>query len=146
MAYEELHTLAADTPAIYGDFAGNADLRSAVHHRFGRLAYSCAIGGTHVGQLRGAKDLPGPKASLFFAPAQIKKRRADGGAEALAQRLLQSWQAFLARVSEPQSPWLEVRRHDGPAALLATYRTVLAGHAGPRMGHILRPREADSAR
>lgn len=144
LAYEELNTLAADTPCVYVDFAGNADLRSAVHHRFAHLAYSCAIGGTHVGHLGGAKDLPGPKASLFFAPAQIKKRRADWGADVLAQRLLQAWQAFLTRVSDPQSPWLVVQQHDGPAALEAIYRAVLAGRGDPRTGHMVRPRVAVS--
>jgi len=146
LAYEDLDTLPADTPCIYVDFAGNADLRSAVHHRFTQLAYSCAIGGTHLGQLGGARDLPGPKASLFFAPAQIKKRNADWGADVLAQRLLQSWQQFLDRVSDPPSPWLVVQQHDGPAALAALYRSVLAGHTDPRAGHMVRPRAVAAQR
>jgi hypothetical protein len=144
LAYEALDTLAADTPCIYIDFAGNASLRSAVHRRFSQLAYSCAIGGTHVDQLGGARDLPGPKASLFFAPAQIKKRRAEWGAEVLAQRLMQSWQSFLARVSDPQSPWLVVQQHRGPAALQAIYHAVLAGRGDARTGHTVLPREAQS--
>ena len=40
--------------------------------RFTALRYSCSIGGTHLTQLAGAKDLPGPRATLFFAPAQGK--------------------------------------------------------------------------
>mgnify|MGYP000860316355 CR=1 FL=1 len=144
LGYEALDTLAADTPCIYIDFAGNAGLRSAVHHRFAQLAYSCAIGGTHVEQLGGARDLPGPKASLFFAPAQIKKRRTEWGAQVLAERLLQAWQSFLTRVSDPQSPWLEVQQHRGPAALQAVYQAVLAGRSDPRTGHMVRPRAMDS--
>jgi hypothetical protein len=144
LSYEALDTLAADTPCIYIDFAGNAGLRSAVHHRFTQLAYSCAIGGTHVEQLGGARDLPGPKASLFFAPAQIKKRHTEWGADVLAQRLMHAWQLFLARVSDAQSPWLVVQEHGGPAAMLATYRAVLAGRSDPRTGHMVRPHGEDN--
>lgn len=140
LSYQELDALMPDIPCVYIDFAGNADLRSAIHHRFENLAYSCAIGGTHVDKLGGARDLPGPKASLFFAPAQIKKRHADGGADVLSQRLLLSWKSLLARVSAPESPWLEVQQHRGPAALKATYRSVLAGRGDPRIGHMVQPR------
>lgn len=144
LCYDALDALAADTPCIYVDFAGSAGLRSAVHHRFAQLAYSCAIGGTHVDDLGSARDLPGPKASLFFAPAQIKKRRAEWGPEVLAQRLLEAWQSFLARVSDPQAPWLVVQQHRGPAALQAVYHAVLAGRGDARTGHMVQPREAQS--
>lgn len=140
LAYQELDSLAPDIPCVYIDFAGNADLRSAIHHRFANLAYSCAIGGTHVDKLGGAKDLPGPKARLFFAPAQIEKRHADWGAEDLSKRLLLSWKSLLTRVCDPNSPWLEVQQHRGPAALKAAYRNMLAGRGDPRIGHMVQPR------
>lgn len=141
LSYEQIGELAADTPCIYVDFAGNAALRSAIHHRFARLAYSCSIGGTHVGQLGGARDLPGPKASLFFAPAQIKKRNSDWGAAGLGERLVQGWQAFLARVSDPRAPWLTVQAHAGRAALQSVYGDVLSGGADPGTGHIVALRQ-----
>lgn len=134
--YEQLDQLAADTPCIYVDFAGNASLRLAVHTRFAQLAYSCSIGGTHVAQLGGARNLPGPKATLFFAPAQIRKRHAEWGAEGLAERLVTGWRAFLARVSDPQSPWLVVQQHRGPVETQALYQQVLAGKTDPRSGHM----------
>ena len=137
LAYEQLDQLGADTPCIYVDFAGNAALRSAVHHRFSRLAYSCAIGGTHVDQLGGARDLPGPKASLFFAPAQVKKRHGDWGADQLGQRLVQAWRSFVEKVSDPAAPWLSVQAHAGTAALASVYADVLGGRADPRMGQIV---------
>ena len=140
LAYQELGSLAADIPCVYIDFAGNAELRSAIHHRFANLAYSCSIGGTHVDKLGGARGLPGPKASLFFAPAQIMKRHADWGADDLSRRLLLSWKSLLERVCEPKSPWLEVQQHRGPAALKATYLGVLAGRGDPRIGHMVHPR------
>lgn len=137
LSYDQLDLLAADTPCIYVDFAGNAALRSAVHHRFTQLAYNCSIGGTHVDQLGGARDLPGPKASLFFAPAQIRKRNADWGAAVLGERLVQAWQAFLARVADPKAPWLTVREHRGTAALQPLYAELRAGRVDPRQGQVM---------
>ncbi len=137
LSYDQLEALPADTPCVYVDFAGNGVLRLAVHTRFTRLAYSCAIGGTHVGELGGTKDLPGPKAILFFAPAQIKKRSAEWGAPELGERLVAAWQALLQRVSDAKSPWLLVQHHRGPEQALAAYREVLSGKADPRVGHIV---------
>ena len=137
LTYEQIDTLASDTPCIYVDFAGSAALRNAVHRRFMQLAYSCAIGGTHVGDLGGARELPGPKASLFFAPAQIKKRQTEWGADRLGERLVRGWRAFLARLSDPQSAWLEVQHHQGPEAMAAVYQQVLQGKGDPRRGHIV---------
>jgi len=88
LSYEQLEQLPASTACVYVDFAGNAELRRNIHTRFVNMAYSCSIGGTHVDQLGNAKDLPGPRATLFFAPAQIKKRHADWEAAVLGQRLV----------------------------------------------------------
>ncbi len=137
LTYDQLEQVAADRACIYIDFAGNAALRHAIHSRFAHLTYSCAIGGTHVTQLGGAKDLPGPRATLFFAPAQIKKRSADWGREGLGQRLVQAWQAFSSRVGQGPSPWLLVQQHKGNEAVAAIYQQVLAGRGDPRTGHIL---------
>ena len=137
LSYGQLDQVAADAPCIYIDFAGNAHLRLAVHTRFANLKYSCSIGGTHVENLGGARDLPGPRATLFFAPAQIKKRHADWGAQVLGQRLVGAWRAFIARVINPGAPLLTVERHDGPAAVAQAYGQVLAGRGDPRAGYIL---------
>ena len=138
LAYEQLEALAADTPCVYVDFAGSAPLRQAVHGRFTRLAYSCAIGGTHVEALRGGgAELPGPKPVLFFAPAQVKKRQADWGAAVLGQRLVVAWQALRDRATDPASPWLAVQWHRGPEAVAAAHALVLSGRGDPRAGHML---------
>ena len=137
LTYDQLDQLDADAPCVYIDFAGNADLRRAIHTRFKNLKYSSSIGGTHVEQLGGAKDLPGPRATLFFAPAQIKKRSTDWGAEGLGQRLLQAWQAFVAKVNDPAAVWLVAEQHQGPVAVAAAYRHVLGGRGDPRRGHML---------
>jgi len=137
LAYEELGAIDADTPCVYIDFAGNADLRRQIHERFTQLKYSCSVGGTHVEQLGGAKDLPGPRATLFFAPAQAGKRQADWGAAELSRKLVTGWQGFAAQVSDARAPWLEVAHHRGPQAVQAAYAQVLAGRGDLRQGHIL---------
>ncbi len=141
LGYEQLDQLAADTPCIYVDFAGNGALRGAVHRRFADLAYSCSIGGTHVGELGGARDLPGPKATLFFAPAQIKKRQGEWGADGLGARLVQGWRGFLARAADARSPWIVVQQHLGQDALMPLYRQVLQGKGDPRQAHVVHLRD-----
>ena len=137
LAYEQLGELAADVPCVYVDFSGNAGLRLAIHTRFSKLLYSCSVGGTHVEQLGGAHDLPGPRASLFFAPAQIKKRHADWGREGFAQRLLLAWNGFAQKLADPVAPWITVQRAQGGAAVAAVYRQVLSGRGDPRAGHMV---------
>ncbi|MBU2411019.1 MAG: DUF2855 family protein [Gammaproteobacteria bacterium] len=140
LAYEELDRIAADAPCVYIDFAGNAALRRAIHTRFTQLAYSCSIGGTHVDQLAAAgsgKDLPGPRATLFFAPAQIRKRSEEWGADEFGRRMAEAWHTFVEHVSRSAAPWLVAQQHDGPAAVQAAYAQVLAGKGDPRAGHVL---------
>jgi hypothetical protein len=140
LAYDQLGELARDTPCVYVDFAGSASLRHAVHSHFEQLKYSCLIGGTKF-ELRGeaaTAHAPGPKATLFFAPSQIKKRGGEWGAKGLEERLLAAWQGFTARVTRSESPWLITQTHQGPAAIEAVYREALAGGGDPRVGHIIK--------
>ncbi|MFM2050178.1 MAG: hypothetical protein RL682_669 [Pseudomonadota bacterium] len=137
ISYEQLGEVAADTPVVYVDFAGNADLRRAIHTRFTQLAYSCSIGGTHVQQLGSGKDLPGPKATLFFAPAQIVKRRTDLGPAQFAANLVNAWHAFVQRAASGSPPWLQVVHHHGAPAAQQVYAQVLAGDADARTGHMV---------
>lgn len=138
VAYDDLATLDGATPSVYIDFAGSTGLRTRVHQHFGGLAYSCAVGASHVGDLGGAGQLPGPRPVMFFAPAQVKKRNADWGAAGLGQRLVSAWQAFGTAVQNPATPWLQVRQHSGPVAVQALYVDLLAGGGDPRLGHMAR--------
>jgi hypothetical protein len=137
VGYDELDQIPTDEACVYVDFAGNAALRLAIHTRFVNLKFSSAIGGTHVEHLGGAKDLPGPRATLFFAPAQIKKRAGEWGAAVLNQKLLEAWRAFTAQVTDPAAPWLVADHHRGPDAVHAAYLEVLGGRSHPRVGHML---------
>ncbi len=110
-----------------------------MHTRFAdTLTYSCSVGGTHWDDLGSGKGLPGPRPTLFFAPAQIKKRNADWGPAGLQQRLAAAWTAFMQPVSAAQPPWLRVVRGDGEAAVEAAYAALLAGRANPAEGQMLK--------
>ncbi len=137
IGYDELELIPADAACVYVDFAGNAALRLAIHTRFVALRFSSSIGGTHVEHLGGAKNLPGPRATLFFAPAQIKKRTDEWGATVMGEKLLAAWQAFTAQATDPVAPWLVPDQHHGAEAVQAAYAEVLSGRSHPRVGHML---------
>ena len=137
LTYDQLDQIAPDAPCVYVDFAGNTGLRKAIHTHCKQLKFSSSIGATHVSEMGGAKDLPGPKATLFFAPAQIKKRSAEWGSQALTLRMVQGWRNFVTQVKAPDRAWLTVEHHQGPAAVQAAYAKVLGGKGDPRLGHML---------
>lgn len=137
LTYDQLDELPADVPCVYVDFAGNGALRKAIHSRFTALAYSCSIGGTHVDQLAGGRDLAGPRPVLFFAPAQAKKRHGDWGTAGFNERMATAWDAFIARVNNPAQPWVVVQHHRGPDAVRAAHALVLGGQGDARLGHML---------
>jgi hypothetical protein len=137
-AYDEVASMDPAQPSIYVDFSGSVALRSAVHQRFGdALAYSCSVGGTHWDELGSGKGLPGPRPTLFFAPAQVKKRLADWGGAEFQRRLAEAWNAFLRIVTDARQPWLRVERGAGSAALEQVYAALLDGRSDPRAGHVL---------
>ena len=144
LAYEAVASLPADAPTLYVDFSGSASVRQCVgasqHTRAllkDALNYSCAVGGTHWDALGHGHGLSGPRLTLFFAPAQIRKRNVDWGAAEVQQRTGTAWAAFMARVSNPQSPWLTVEHGRGRPAVEAVYRSLLEGRSDPQQGHML---------
>ena len=136
VTYDALNELDGAAPSVYIDFAGSVALRQRIHGHFTGLAYSCSVGASHVHDLGGAGQLPGPRPVMFFAPAQVKKRAADWGAQGLNDRLLAAWNQFSATVSDGPQPWLAVQHHAGPQATRALFAAVLAGSGDPRAGHI----------
>jgi len=148
LPYEAVAGLDGSVGSVYVDFAGDAALRRTVHERFAeRLGHSASIGGTHWEALsRGGSGgvLPGPRPTLFFAPAQVKKRSAPppegwGGA-VLMQRIGEAWGAFLARVQQPGGePWVRIVERHGPEAVRAAYLELLEGRADARDGLMLAP-------
>jgi hypothetical protein len=138
VSYGQITELAAERPCIYVDFSGDAQIRQTVHQHFYNLMHSSAIGGTHIENLGGADELPGPKPTLFFAPSQIKKRSQEWGAQELGQRLGAAWFAFTNRVGSANPPWIKVSHQQGQAPLVAAYLDLLGGKADAQTGFVMR--------
>ena len=101
---------------------------------------SCSVGGTHWDELaaKGAsRELPGPKPTLFFAPAQASKRIEQWGAGGFQQRLAAAWVAFMKPVTNAQTPWLKVVSGNGRQAVETVYRELLDGRTAPQDGHVM---------
>jgi hypothetical protein len=101
--------------------------------------FSSSIGGTHWEALGSARDLPGPRPTLFFAPAQAKARSAPppqgwGGAE-LQRRMGQAWAQFIAQVQAGR--WVRIVHRRGAAAALQAYAEMLAGRTDAGEGLML---------
>lgn len=139
VTYDDLATLDPTIPTVYCDFAGNAELRAKIHAHFGdNLKYSCSIGGTHWDHLGGTRDLPGPKPTLFFAPAQAKKRVGEWGPTAFQSALGAAWERFMTNVTRAESPWLNVIASQGHDAISDVVTQVVKGSVDAREGHVLR--------
>ncbi|MDM0045090.1 DUF2855 family protein [Variovorax dokdonensis] len=140
LSYDSVEQLAADTPCVFVDFAGNGQLRRTVHTHFAGLAHSLAIGSTHLSEVAlpgSGKQLPGPRMVFFFAPDQIRKRTQEWGAQAFGERMADAWRAFSERVTDAGSPWLRVEHTRGMASMPQVWTSLAAGRLDPRVGHVI---------
>ncbi len=142
LAYDAVGAMDPGMASVYVDFAGNAALRRRIHEHFGAaLHYSCSVGGTHWDELGAGRDLPGPRPTLFFAPAQIAKRSAappaGWGPAQLQSRIAAAWRAFMKPVNDPVTPWLRVRHASGAAAVREACLALLDGKVEARDGLML---------
>jgi len=140
LRYDQLNTLESPTATVYVDFAGDAELRRRIHTHFAdALMFSSSIGGTHWSALGSARDLPGPRPVLFFAPAQVKARSAPPpqgwGVAELQRRMGQAWAQFIGQVHE--HGWVRIVMRPGAQAALQAYRDMLAGRTDAREGLML---------
>jgi hypothetical protein len=134
LTYDEVDRLDASEPAVLVDMAGNAELRSAIHHRYGdALKYSCNVGMTHWDAAGGEEELPGPTPEFFFAPSQIQKRTQEWGPEGLQARIGDAWGAF----RDSTDDWLKIERGYGRTAVEAVYLETLDAQTPPSQGQIL---------
>ena len=134
LAYDEVSKLAADTPAVFVDFAGNGAVLNAVHTRLGgALRQSIQVGLTHWERGTPPSDLPGPTPVFFFAPDRFQKRATDWGEQELRRRLADALRRFLGSASR----WLRVVESRGPEALESAYHAMLEGRVSPAEGHVL---------
>ncbi len=139
LTYDDLSRMDSDVATVYADFAGNASLRQKIHTHFAAsLKYSCSIGGTHWEDLGGARDLPGPKPTLFFAPHQAKKRLTEWGGATFQAKLSEAWERFITQVNNENSPWMTVITTHGNDAISAAVTQVIKGEVNPAHAHVLR--------
>ncbi|MFI4985651.1 MAG: DUF2855 family protein [Gemmatimonadales bacterium] len=134
VAYEDIGSL-PQRAAVYLDMAGNADVRSAVHQRYGaRLAHSAVVGATHHDRMGEVPDaLPGPRPELFFAPDRVAKRAKDWGRDGLERRLADAWAPYV----EWTGGWLKVIHGHGPKDVEQVYLDLLDGRIDPARAHVL---------
>ncbi len=121
-------------PATFVDFAGDAEVRQAVHAHFGdELAHSMAVGVTHWEDFAGGGELPGPRPVFFFAPSRVTKRAEDWGRAGLEQRVAAAWHPFCEWIDG----WLEPLPGRGFDALQRAYLDVLEGRVAPNTAHVI---------
>jgi hypothetical protein len=134
VGYDSVAELAAG-PATFVDFAGNPEVRAAVHEHYGeQLLHSTAVGVTHWEGLEGlGAELPGPQPVFFFAPTRVQKRAKDWGRAGLETAVAEAWHPFC----EWTEGWLEVIHGQGFEALRDAYLEVLEGRVGPRSAHVI---------
>jgi hypothetical protein len=134
VTYEEIGSL-ADTPAVYVDMAGDAQVRSDVHSHFGdALTHSAVVGATHHDRMGAVPDsLPGPPPMFFFAPDRVAKRTTEWGRAGFEARIANAWRPYV----EWCGGWLEVIHGDGPEPLQQAYLDLLDGNIDPAKAHVL---------
>jgi hypothetical protein len=134
VTYVEIDSL-DDSPAVYVDMAGDAQVRRAVHSHYGEsLTHSAVVGATHHDRMGDVPDsLPGPRPTFFFAPDRVSKRTTEWGREGFEERLADAWRPYV----EWCDGWLEVIHGEGPEALQQAYLDLLEGRIDPAKAHVL---------
>lgn len=140
VTYDALESLDAQVPTLYVDFSGNADLRQRIHAHFASsLMHDCYAGSAHSQEHISEQklELAGPKPQAYFAPNQIRKRNADWGPGEVTRRFNIAQLAFIDRVRDADSPWIELQNHHGLPAARPLIDTLVNGRIHPRDGHVL---------
>lgn len=141
VAYSDVSALdarAVATPTVLVDVAGDRALRADLHRRLAdSLRHSCVVGLSHVDAALDpaafAGPLPGPRPTLFFAPAQVQARVADWGPQAYQQRLAQAWRTL----RDAAGSWMRVVTVLGLDAGAQAYQALLDGRTSPDEGLVV---------
>jgi hypothetical protein len=88
-----------------------------------------SVGATHWRELE-----PAPGATRFFAPEEMRRRRAEWGAAGFDARFTAAFGLLL----DWSRSWLRTREVHGPDEALDAYRAVARGDADPGEGFIVR--------
>ena len=120
--------------AVLIDIAGRLDARDAVHERFGdALGHSMTVGLSNVpepSRLLAPPPAVGPAPEIFYAQLQVTKRAQEWGQETFDVTLEAAWERFVAFTEG----WLRIERVEGPDAVVATWRELVAGAVDPMAG------------
>ncbi len=136
VTYDDIASLPPG-PAVFVDMSGNAAVVRAVHEHYDdQLTHSAMVGLTHWQDRLGSGDpLPGPPQTMFFAPSQIDKRRAEWGPGVIDAKLGEAWGPFIEQVSG----WIDIRHGTGAAAVGEVYAEMLENRTRPDTAHVLHP-------
>jgi len=134
VTYGEIESL-ADTPAVYVDMSGDAQVRGDVHSHYGdALMHSAVVGATHHDRMGAVPDsLPGAPPTFFFAPDRVSKRITEWGRDGFETRIAEAWGPYVQWCEG----WLEVLHGEGQDALEHAYLDLLDGNIDPAKAHVL---------
>ena len=134
LSYAEIESV-VNRPSVYVDMAGNAAVKSRLHHHLtDNMLHSSAVGTSHWDKFAPPGDLPGAKPRFFFAPAQIQKRREEWGPGVIEKQITAAWK----RLAEESDAWLSVKEHNGLAEAVSVYGALATGKADPKDGHVIK--------
>jgi hypothetical protein len=136
LTYDDLPSLAARTPVVFVDVAGNLDVRRRVQAHFGdALKAVIIVGMSHWDKAAGAlaDTEPSVRTEFFFVPSWVEERQKAWGIERLFETVATGWQAFMAKADQR----CRLVYGTGPEAVATTYRTMLESRSRPDQGCVL---------
>lgn len=123
---------------VYVDFSGDEALRAKIHMHYGtNLLYDCYAGSAQNTEFFKETELPGPKPVFYFAPIQIRKRNKDWGGAELTRRFAIAQNAFIARISDENDPWMRIREIHGYENTGTLVKAMFEGRIDPSIGNII---------
>jgi hypothetical protein len=136
VTYDDIASLPTGRTVLV-DMSGNAAVVRSVHEHYGDdLTHSAIVGITHwEGRLGSLDPMPGPAQSMFFAPSQIEKRRAEWGPGVIEAKLQAVWEPFTDWVNER----VDIHHGTGIDAVGAVYVEMLENRTPPDSAHVLHP-------
>jgi NADPH:quinone reductase-like Zn-dependent oxidoreductase len=133
LTYDEIASLDGSILSAYVDMSGDGAIVAAIHDQFGaNLKLSCAVGATHWGSDRFRREVVATPHNFFFAPGQFLKREQDWGPGEVMRRA----SAEAARISVEMRSHMSIRHVQGPDAVAAAFRELVANETPPDVGVI----------
>ncbi len=131
--YDDMTSLDASQEIVSVDFAGNTDLRTAIHaHWDAHLKFSSLVGVTHYEARTEAGDMKGPKPVMFFAPTVAESLMKEVGPATFRAMVDEQFASFVAVAAGH----LSVEHLSGQDALQSAYLEMLANKVAPNRGLI----------